>query len=202
MNYLMLNDKKIELTAEQVEEIKSSFGFDKTSLRDVNPGETFRVGDLKFVVLEHYEETTSVILKEFWKTAQFDSSCNDYSKSKIRKDLNTDFYKELSVYVGKDNIVTHKVDLTADDGRTDYKECEDNISLLTCNMYRKYVYILENHNPQKWWWLATAYSTESNGYTTSVRCVNNFGTLGNDFCNYDDGVRPFCILKSNIFVSK
>ena len=202
MNYLMLNDKKIELTAEQAEEIKSSFGFDKTALSDVVPGETIKVGDLEFIVLEHHEETTSIILKDFWKTSQFDSSCNNYSKSEIRKDLNTDFYKELSDCVGKDNIVKHTVDLTADDGRTDYKECEDNISLLTCNMYRKYVYILEHHNPQNWWWLATPYSTESNGYTTTVCCVDDGGTLSSSSCGGFDGVRPFCILKSNIFVSK
>lgn len=202
MNYLMLNDKKIELTAEQVEEIKSSFCFDKTALRDVEPGDTFKVGDLEFIVLEHHEETTSVILKELWKTEQFDSSCNDYSKSEIRKDLNTDFYKELYDCVGKDNIVKHTVDLTADDGRIDYKECEDNISILTCNMYRKYVYILENHNQKKGWWLATPYSTESNGYTTTVRCVLNRGSLSCNLCGNYYGVRPFCILKSNIFVSK
>lgn len=198
-NYLMLNDKKIELTAEQVEEIKSSFGFDKTALSDVVPGETFKVGDLEFIVLEHHEETTSVILKEFWKTAQFDSSCNDYSKSKIREDLNTELYKDLCDSVGKDNIVKHTIDLTADDGRTDYKECEDNIILLTCNMYRKYVYILENHNPEKWWWLATPYSTESNGYTTSVRCVFNLGTLNYYVCNSNCGVRPFLIFNPSIF---
>lgn len=203
-NCLILNDEKIELTAQQVEKIRISFGFDKTALRDVVPGETFKVGDLEFIVLEHHEETTSVIFKEFWKTAQFDSDYNDYSKSEIRKNLNTEFYKELCDSVGKDNIVKHTVDLTADDGRTDYKECEDNISLLTCDMYRKYVYILKNHNPKKWWWLATSYSTESNSYTTTVRCVSNYGSLISIDCYYGlyCGIRPFCILKSNIFVSK
>ena len=49
--------------------------------------------------------------------------------------------------VGKDNIIQHKVDLTADDGRTDYGVCDDYISLLTCDMYRKCVYILEKYNP-------------------------------------------------------
>ena len=198
-NYLMLNDKKIELTPKQVEEIKSSFDFDKTALRDVEPGEIFKVGDLEFIVLEHHEETTSVILKELWKTEQFDSSCNDYSKSEIRKDLNTDFYKELYDCVGKDNIVKHTVDLTADDGRIDYKECEDNISILTCNMYRKYVYNLESYNPHQWWWLATPYSTESTGYTTTVRCVLRYGSLNNGHCNYDSGVRPFLIFNPSIF---
>ena len=104
--------------------------------------------------------------------------------------------------IGNENIVNHTVDLTSDDGRTDYQSCDDNISLLTCDMYRKYVYILEKYNPQKWWWLATAHSTESNGYQRAVRCVYVNGTLYNYFCYFNNGVRPFCILKSNIFVSK
>ena len=201
-NYLMLNNKKIELTPEQVKEIENSFGFNRVMLKDIEVGETFKVGNLEFVALEHNEETTAVILKDFWKTAKFDNSFNDYKESEIRKDLNNAFYNELSGVVGVDNIVKHTVDLTADDGRTDYKQCEDNISLLTCKLYRKYVYVLEKHNPKKWWWSATAYSTKSNDYETAVRCVDYFGTLNIINCFNSGGVLPFCILKSNIFVSK
>ena len=201
-NYLMLNNKKIELTAEQVKEIENSFGFNRAMLRDIEVGETFKVGNFEFIALEHNEETTAVILKDFWKTTKFDSDFNDYKESEIREDLNNNFYKELSDVVSADNIVKHTVDLTADDGRTDYNQCEDNISLLTCDLYRKYVYVLEKHNPEKWWWLATAYSTKSNGYETAVRCVYSDGALNYCNCYFNRGVRPFCILKSNIFVSK
>ncbi len=201
-NYLMLNNKKIELTPEQVKEIENSFGFNRVKLSDISVGGTFKVGEFEFVVLEHHEETTSVILKEFWKTAKFDSSFNDYKESEIRKELNTDFLKELSNCIGSGNIIEHKVDLTSDDGRIDYESCYDLISLLTCNMYRKYVYVLDKHKINKWWWLATAYSTKSNDYTTTVRCVFDDGSLNSNNCSNDNGVRPFCILKSNIFVSK
>ncbi len=206
-NFLMLNNRKIELTPEQVKEIENSFNFDKLLLKDVKVGETFKVGTLEFIVLEHVmtddnKSVTYVILKDFWKTTKFDSSFNNYKESEIRKDLNNNFYNELSGIVGADNIVEHTVDLTADDGRTDYEDCNDNISLLTCEMYRKYVYVLEKYNPKKWWWLATAYSTKSNGYEVSVRCVINIGTLSDNYCDNFIGVRPFCILKSNIFVSK
>ena len=201
-NYLMLNDKRIDLTPEQVKEIKNSFDFDKTQLKNIPVGETFKVNDLEFIVLEHTEETTSVILKDVWETTAFDSSSNDYKESSIRKSLNTDFYKSLSDAIDSENIVNHTVNLTADDGRTDYGACDDNISLLTCDMYRKYVYILEKYNPQRWWWLATPYSTKSNGFELSVRCVDFTGTLHYYNCSLNFGVRPFCILKSNIFVSK
>ena len=201
-NYLMLNNKKIELTPEQVKEIENSFGFNRVILKDIEVGETFKIGNFEFIVLEHNEETSSVILKEFWKTAKFDGSFNDYKESEIRKGLNNAFYNELSGTVGADNIVKHAVDLTADDGRVDYRHCEDNISLLTCDLYRKYVYVLEKYKTEDWWWLATAYSTKSNDFEYTVRCVDYYGTLRYGHCSFSFGVRPFCILKSNIFVSK
>ena len=141
----MLNNKKIELTPEQAKEIKNSFGFNRIKLSEIAVGETFKVGELEFIVLEHHDETTSVILKEFWKTAKFDDDFNDYKESEIRKELNTEFLKLLSDCVGGDNIVEHRVDLIADDGRIDYESCYDLISLLTCDMYRKYVYVFDKH---------------------------------------------------------
>ena len=206
-NYLMLNNKQIELSPKQVKQIEESFGFNKTQLKDIPVGDTFKVGELEFIVLEHKEYNpgnceTFVILKDFWKTDKLGGSSNDYKESSTRQSLNTEFYALLSNSVGSENVVKHTVDLTADDGRTDYGNCVDNISLLTCEMYRKYVYILDKHNQKKWWWLATPYSTKSNGYTLSVRCVNGIGTMSYDYCYYYYGVRPFCILKSNIFVSK
>lgn len=205
-NYLMLNNKQIKLSSEQVKQIEESFGSNRTELKNIPVGETFKVGELEFIVIEHKEEfpghtETLVILKDFWKTAKFDDESNDYKNSSIRKLLNTDFYELLSKSVGAENIVNHTVNLTADDGRTDYGSCDDGISLLDCDMYRKYVYILEKHNPKKWWWLVTPYSTKSNGYNFSVRCVRSLGTMDDDSCGHDVGVRPFCILKSSIFVS-
>ena len=203
-NYLMLNNKQIELSAEQVKQIEKSFGFNKTQLKDVAVGDTFKAGDLEFIVLEHKEHNpgnceTFVILKDFWKTDKFDGSSNDYKESSVRKSLNTEFYALISNAVGSENIVNHTVDLTADDGRTDYGTCEDKVSILTCEMYRKYVYILDKHNPKKWWWLATPYSTKSNDYPLSVRCVLSGGTLNSDYCGCSFGVRPFCILNPSIF---
>ena len=201
-NYIVLNGQKIKLTESQVEEIKNSFNINTLQLKDVPVGETFKVGELEFIVLEHWAEATAVILKEFWKTCDFDDSSNDYKESSIRKQLNADFYKQLSSVVGKDNIEEHTVDLTSDDGRKDYSFCTDNISLLTCDDYRKYVTILDKYKIHQWWWLATPYSTQNNGYNFSVRGVGYLGALNCYDCDHDIGVRPFCILKSNIFVSK
>lgn len=173
----------------------------KVKLSDIEVGKPFKVGYLEFVVLEHFSNITAVILKDFWKKASFDSDSNDYRSSDIRKDLNNDFHNQLSEIVGKENIIKHAVDLTSDDGRKEYEICMDYVSLLTCDLYRKYVNILDKYNPRQWWWLATPYSTLKD-YNSLVRCVDYFGTLCHDFCYSNYGVRPFCILKSDIFVSE
>ena len=171
-------------------------------LIDISIGETFKVGDLEFIVLDHQNGETSVLLKDFWKTDAFDANSNNYENSKIRRDLNEEFYTKLKFLIGENNIVPHKVDLTSDDGRKDYGTVEDYVSLLTCDLYRKYVYIIDKYRiTNNWWWLATAFSTKSNGYSSFVRCVYYGGTLHYDYCGNRIGVRPFCIFKSNIFVS-
>lgn len=173
----------------------------KFKLATVETGKTFKAGKFEFVALEHFSKTTVVVLKDSWKKAPYDSDSNDYRESDIREDLNNDFYNQLVEIVGKENIIKHIVDLTSDDGRKEYETCMDYISLLTCNQYRKYVNILDKYNPKQWWWLATPYSTLKD-YSSLVRCVYYDGTLYDVNCNNYYGVRPFCILKSDIFVSE
>ena len=172
-------------------------------LFEIAAGDTFKVGNFEFIVLaqNHALGTTEVLLKDFWKTAKFDDNINNYKNSSIRAELNSNFRDELANEIGTINIIPHTVNLTADDGRKDYGMCDDSVSLLTCDMYRKYVDIIDKYMiTSDWWWLATPYSTRD-GYRYTVRCVNDDGTLCNGICNYDYGVRPFCIFKSNIFVS-
>lgn len=196
-----------EMTLQEIQEklgykIKIVDEKEKKRLADIEVGKTFKVGSLEFIILEHSKETTAVILKDFWKTAKFDDNLNDYYSSDIRNDLNTNFKNQLAVLVGKTNIIEHTVNLISDDGRKKYGKCHDYISLLTCDLYRRYVEILDKYNPKRWWWLATAYSTKSNGCSSFVRCVISYGTVSNSSCDNNIGVRPFCILKSDIFVSE
>ena len=195
-----------ELTLKEIQnllgyEVKIVADKPDRKLADVPVGETFKVGDLEFIVLEHTSTGTNVILEDFWKIDKFDDETSNYANSRIRNKLNFVFYSKLVDAIGKENILAHTVDLTTDDGRRDYGSVEDNISLLTCDMYRKYVTILDKYNPKKGWWLATSYSTVSNGYDFIVRCVTGNGSLDHYDCYNRLGVRPFCILKSNIFVS-
>ncbi len=200
-NYICFNGKKIELTSEQVEKMKNSLGIAEVNLADVPAGETFKIGEHEFIVLEHKDEGTAVILKNLLFEEKEFGTKNNYENSYV-DDICNDFGTQISDIVGEENIVEHIVDLTSNDGLKDYGSVERKMSLITCDQYRKYVYILDNHKLDKWWWLATAYSTPTHDYEKTVMCVSPFGFI-NYRCYYCNiGVRPFCILKSNILVSK
>ena len=203
-NYISINDKKIELTDDRVEKIIGSFNLPSAKLADVPVGETFKIGSREFVVLEQSGDTTAVILKEFLMKDQAFGDSNNYAGSSADK-ICCEFAGELEILIGKDNLVQHTVDLTADDGLKDYGSVKRRVSLLTADLYRRYVEVLDKHRPDEWWWLATAFSTHTHGYKTSVMCVAPSGCINGIFnsgyyCSV--GVRPFCILKSTIFVSK
>ena len=204
MNYIMLNGKRIDLTDEQVEEIKSTFSVNQIKLSDVAEGKTFKVGDYEFIVLEHMEDKTAVILKDLLETSMKFGETNNFSDEGciVRKRLEQ-FASELEGIIGTDNLITHDVDLTADDGLKDYGITTAKVSLLTCNLYRKYVEILDNYKVKKWWWLVTPFSTPKHDPDNWVKCVAPSGYVYISIIfNIYFGVRPFCIFNSNIFVSK
>ena len=199
-NFISINGQKTELTEEQVQQIRASFGM-SVQLADVAVGDTVKIGDYELIVLEQSGDTTAVICKDFIETCTFGDSSN-YDGSKVDK-MCSEFATKLAKIIGEDNVILHTVDLTADDGLKDYGSVQRYASLLTADLYRRYVYTLDKFKPDAWWWLATPYSTPTHDHTSWVKCVSPSGVI--DFDNYryyDFGVRPFCILNSNIFVSK
>ena len=200
--YIFINGKQIPLTDEQVQQILSACAEEKKQLKlaDIPAGATFVVDGMEFVVLEQAGETTAVITKKVLKTMAYGST-NNFDGSDV-DDYCKEFAEDLFEKIGTENVVEHTVDLTSDDGLKDYGTVNRMVSLLTTEQYRKYVDILDQHNPNAWWWLATPYSTERHGNDQWVKCVSPAGNIYNVlYGNVDDGVRPFCILKSSIFVS-
>ena len=76
------------------------------------------------------------------------------------------------------------------------------MSLLTADLYRRYVEILDKYKVEHWWWLATAVSTAKHDVYNWVKCVSLSGSIDNGGVGAIIGVRPFCIFSSSIFVSK
>lgn len=200
-NYIFINGQKIGLTEEQAEEIRASFGAQAYKLADATAGDVVKVGVHEFVVLEHREDGTALIRRELLcEEAEFGVT-NNYAGSNVEK-LCNGFAEELAAAIGEENVILHEVDLTSDDGLKDYGVIERRASLLTADMYRKFVQILDRHKPDTWWWLATPYSTDTHENSSWVKCGSPSGGIDGGIYDYTYGVRPFCILNSNIFVSK
>ena len=203
-NYIIINNQKIELTDEQVKLIMEAQNEGKSiQLADVPAGEVVKIGGYELMVLEQMEGITALICKDLiGSDSQFGES-NNYDGSYVDEICNS-LSGAIADFVGEDNIVPHVVDLTSDDGLKDYGTVERRCSLLTADLYRRYVEILDKFKPDRWWWLATPFSTKRHYNDSWVKCVSPSGYIRNNYCvnDYGHGVRPFCILKSTIFVSK
>lgn len=173
-----------------------------TKLCEVKPGTVIPFGGMDWIVLESEGNMTRLLAKESIGEMPFDDEgYNNFNISSLREYLNDGFIEEL-----KENgadvtaLCDFTIDLTSDDGLKDYGNSTNKVNLLTCDMYRKYRHLIPNLN--KWWWLATPNSVESNGHSYLARNVNTDGTLDDNIAhNGSGGVRPALILKSDIFLS-
>lgn len=206
-NYIMFKGQKIELTEGQISQMENVLRGEscgcpsRSKLADIPAGETFKIGTYEFVVLEHCEGGTNVILKDLIKESEEFGDCNNFNDSNVDH-ICSEFETEISNLVGAENLLIHTVDLTSDDGLKCYGTVERRMSLITTEMYRRYVEILDKHKLDKWWWLATPYSTPKHEDDYWVKCVSPSGYFYDFNCYFNRGVRPFCILKSDIFVSR
>lgn len=199
-NYICLNGQNIELSDAQVAEMQKSLSIGQVKLKDIPVGEPFKIGNYEFVVLEHSKETAAVIMRELLHKEQQFGKNNNFENSYV-DEICGKFGKEIADIIGESNLIEHTVDLTSDDGLKDYGSIKRKMSLLTANLYRRYVETLDKHKIDAWWWLCTAYSTPTHEHTSWVKCVSPDGYFNCDYYCNDSGVRPFCILNSNIFVS-
>lgn len=178
----------------------------KTALKEVSQGQEFTLAGIKWVVLDHFTEATFILAADVLEEMAFnddehevDGHANDWRKASLREYLNTDFYSHLiGQGVPKDAIKEVPVDLTSDDGMTDYGTTNDNITLLTADQYRQYRRFIPNAS--NWWWLVTPYSCNAS-YSYFARGVSTDGSLYANGAYYGRfGVRPACLLSSDITV--
>lgn len=168
----------------------------------IAPSSVINYGGLDCIVLDVEQDKILVLAKESIGNMPFDEgNSNNFPKGTLCKYLNDEFIKKLKAD-GADTsaLIPTTIDLTSDDGLKDYGETTQKIFLLTCDMYRKYRSVIPNLDD--WWWLATAYSTESNGYAYGARVVRSDGSLDYYYAYRGDfGVRPAFYLKSSILES-
>ena len=192
--------KNLEKRVEELEKIVNKL-IGKTVIKAKKVGDTFELLGITWKVLDITEKGYMCLAEKLEERMKFDSSCNDWKASDLRNYLNVEFYKKLAEEIGEANIIPFKRDLLSLDGQTEYGTCEDKVSLLTFDEYRKYRSLIPNTNDY-WWWLITPDSTKCNRDTTWVTVVASSGVIGRDSCNNDYGVRPFCIFSSAIFESE
>ena len=167
------------------------------TLGSVKPGDAVTLGEREYIVLGHGVETTAVIAKNPTKDMVFGKD-GDYTKSNVRAYCNNVFYNEICDAVGRDNIIPHTVNLVSDDGSNKGATVKDNVSILTCDLYRRYREFLPAIGSACW--TASRVTTLDKVHARLVCLVDSIGTLCWNGCVYSNGVRPFCILRSSILI--
>lgn len=200
-----MSSKTLEMARKLVKRLEEEEKKSKVQLCELHPGDTFKIGDHDFIVLDQneYAETTAVISKGFMaKNIVFDDDTRDYRKSNLRKAIEEDIQPIIEWEAGEENIVECSVDLTSVDMQEEFSSFKCKVRPITFDEARKYNNLLVNNELDDWWWTCTSWSTAERGWKYSIAVVASSGDVSRR--NYDGsiGVRPFCILKSNIFVSK
>ena len=197
-NYICINGKKTELTKEQLKQL----GIIAETCYLSEDGKIAHIGGYEFIVIKTDEKlgTTELLLKDkLGKDMEFGSN-NDFRTSGVKKVLDK-LADEISGIIGEENLVEHIVDLTADDGLKCYSTIKSKMSLFTAQMVRENVEILDEFKLDDWWWTCTPCSTPKHGNASWIKCVSPHGLINSLSYDYCYSVRPFCIVKSSIFVS-
>ena len=198
-----MNNKEIlQKAKELVELLEKQEETGKVELSTLKRGEVFQTtGKRKYKVLEQYGDTTKIISLDLVKENVEFGDNTDYNKSNVKKLCDTEILKDFEEEFGAESIEEHTVDIITVDGqKVGSVKCK--IRPITFDEARGYTDITPNNDLNDWYWTLSPCSTKERGWEKSCTVVSPSGNVGNyDFVN-DLGVRPVCILKSNIFVSK
>lgn len=185
--------KALDMARELVKQLEEAEKLTKVQLSKLKPGEVFKIGEHDFIVLEQKNGATKVIFKGFMEeNIAFDENTRDYSESNLKEVIESDIQP----------IIEHIVDLTSVDMQHEFKLCTCKVRPITFDEARQYNGLLVNKELGDGWWTCTPWSTAERGWTYAIAVVYPTGDLSNHSYDVFNGVRPVCILKSNIFVSR
>lgn len=191
-------EKQNEELAKIVKQLQS-----KTAIKlgkKLSVGDTFELIGMQWKILDITEKEYVCLAERLESNMQFDSDCNNWQSSDLRNYLNVKFYEKLVDAIGAENIIPFERNLLSLDGQTEYGVCEDKVSIISLDEYRKYRALIPNE--EYWWWTLTPDSTKCNGNPRWLRVVCPSGGVVNFVYFSDIGVRPFCIFSSAIFESE
>lgn len=195
--------KELEKARELVKMLEQKEKESKIKLSELRRGESFMIGEHEFIVLDQGVDVTKVISEGFMaENISFDPDTRDYNKSKIKKFIEEKIQPVIESEVGAENIIEHEVSLRSLDMQKEFEDVSAKVRPITFDEARLYNDLLVNEDLDNWWWTLTPWSTAKRGYRYGITVVCPSGRIVNYRCDGSLGVRPFCILKSNIFVSK
>lgn len=194
------NKASVTLSQENEEQLSDSA---EKPLAEYSPGDVISIAGYDFIVLDHDGDGMFVILKDILLSQAFDSVSNTWWNSELRKWLGGSEFWQAIVNELDGELLYFQRDLTSVDGLRDYGKVFDQISLLTLEEYRKYHTILGLKSGYKNdWWLATPWSTPSNGLHRAVCSVLEVGSCDGFACDAIKGVRPVLCIRSSCCVKQ
>ena len=175
-----------------------------TNITTLRPGEHFMFKGFEWVCLDpnHPDGGVLAIMAKPWaedvkfcpsgKFVDEKGNWNNYRTSNVRRILSD---MAIAVFKRK-GLLSHTVDLVADNGDRAYGTVQDFVFILTCDEYRKYREFIPHYD--SWIWTATPWycgnKDSDTGYAHDVRYVGTDGQLrSRHACNGGD-VAPVCIL--------
>lgn len=175
-----------------------------TDITTLRPGEHFMFKGFEWVCLDpnHPDGGVLAIMAKPWtkdvkfcpsdKFADEKGNWNNYRTSNVRGILSD----MANSFFDKESLLSHTVDLVADNGDRAYGTVHDNVFILSCDEYRKYRDYIPHYDSFVWtitpWCCGDKDSNAGNA--NNVRVVYTTGQL-NDLCAYyGNAVAPACIL--------
>ena len=198
-----MNNKEIlQKAKELVELLEKQEEADKVALSMLKRGDVFQTtGKRKYKVLEQYGDTTKIISLDLVKENVEFGDTSDYKTSKAKELCDTEILKDFEEEFGAENIETHTADIITVDGqKLGTVDCK--IRPITFDEACGYTDITPNNDLNDWYWTLSPWSTKERGWKKALAVVSPSGNVISRSYDYVNGVRPVCILKSNIFVSK
>lgn len=200
----------LEMARKLVAKLEAEEKAKKVQLKDLKLGETFMIGEHEFIVLEQIFEVngddsdaTGVVSKDFMlENVAFDSDARNYRASVLKDKIEEKILPIIEEEVGSGNILENLCDLRSVCGENEFGMFTSKVRPMTFDEVRKYHEFILNEDLDDWWWTCTPWGSDKNGNARVIATVAPSGRICSGSCDYHGGVRPFCILKSDIFVSK
>lgn len=158
-------------------------------------GETFKIKDIEFLVLDIIDNNPFIIALDTGIQSKFAEDSNNYDGS-ILEDVVDGWFEELNV-----PAISRVLDLTTMDGSKCYDALEVEAAPLTFNEFRKYAEIIIL-NVKHWFWLATGWTDPKwkNWGSYTVCGIDNSGSVNcYDYDNSIGHLAPAFILDKKFF---